>query len=265
MEDIYKRLFSCKFWILLLGVIIVIFLVNAILGTNNAYSLLITSVIASILASYLVGVFFQYFLMDEISKEHLKIIEHKDEFNKSGILKYYSSFKNCVEDLRGDIRSAKHLSLYVAYGHTTINMLSEEISILLSKEGNSLKIYFMDETNPFLPGYAKLWGYTEENLKNKINESIDLIKNKRDELIRQNRFKGKLEVFQLLKYPIHYSFYFCDDILYFVPSKHYESKDFVPLTLKAQKSTIKGALYNKISEDLSLIDKAKDGIKELKL
>jgi hypothetical protein len=263
MEDIYKRLFSCKFWVLLLIVTIVIFLVNAILGTNNAYSLLITSVIASILASFLVGVFFQYFLMDEISKEHLKIIEHKDEFNKSGILKYYSSFKNCVEDLRTDIRSTKRLTLYVAYGNTALNMLSEEISNLLSKEGSTLNIYFLDATNPFLSGYAKLWGYTEENLKKKINDSIELLKNKKEELSRQNRLKGELNVFLLLKYPIHYSFYFCDDILYFVPSKHYESKEFVPLTIKAQKSTIKGALYNKISEDLSLIDKAEVGVKKL--
>ncbi|MDX8338771.1 hypothetical protein SLH46_06240 [Draconibacterium sp. IB214405] len=230
---------------------------------EDSLKTIINAIFFSLVSSFLVGLYFQIVLKDQISKEHLKIIEYRDDFYKAGIIKYYPSFKDCIENLRQDIRKSKNVKIYVTYGSTILNTLSEDISDLLSRKDSKLEVVLMGEKNPFALGYAELWNYSEEQLKNKITESFELLKNKKGELIKQNKLKGKMELFKNNKYPFNSSFYICDNLIYFVPSKHYESKDFVPMTIKAQNTDTEGALYNKVTQDLDFIFKSGKGIEKI--
>ena len=261
--DKSKNLFKCRYLILISISIIIYLCLNYVFEIESSLLITINSVVFSVIASFLVGVYFQFKLKDEISQEHLKIIEHKDEFNKSGIIKYCGSFKDILEDLRFTMREAKNITIYVTYGSTILNTLNEEISHCLSRKNRTLKLFLLDIESPFIKGYEQLWNYKEGALKNKIQESIKLLKNKISELNKQNELKGELEIYSIKKYPVNYSFYICDDLIYFVPSKHYESKEFVPLVIKAQKTIDKNALYNKICRDIELIMNSEQGIQKM--
>lgn len=254
--DKSKNLFKCRYLLLILASVIVYLLLNHAFTIEPVLLTTINSVVFSVVASFLVGVYFQYKLKDEISQEHLRIIEHKNEFNKSGIIQYSGSFSEILEDLRLTISDSKEVTIYIAYGRTVLNNLKESINKLLNKRGTILNIYLLDKENPFISGYEKLWGYKEGKLVSLIDETKELLEDKIGELKKQDDLRGELNIYSNKKYPIHSSFYFCDDVIYFVPSKHYGSRDFVPPVIKAQRTIEKTALYNKVSKDLLEIKKS---------
>lgn len=187
-------------------------------------------------------------------------MEFLNEKNKSGIVKYYGSFKEASEDIRKELIRSKISHIYLMYGSTILNTLSEEISFLLSKKNTSLNVYLMDESNPFLEASSKIWSlknesYSFANLQERINNSLDLFKEKRNHLKSENSLNGELNVFKNKKSTINYSFYLFDEKLFFVPSKNVSTKEFIPMTILADKTPDKNknALYNKIKYELELM------------
>lgn len=246
-----KKLFQCRYLVLILVSVLVYVLINFVFEISQAFKDVFNPVFLSVAASFLVGVYFQYKLKDEISTDHLKIMEFQSEYNSSGIIKYYSSFKLCEQDLREEILKTKTLTIYIAYGATVINTLSEQINFMLSDKNKKVNIAFLDETNPFLDGLASIWGYKKDELVLKIEASKKVVNNLADENKNNN-----LIIIKNTKFPINYSFYLLDNLVYFVPTKLCNPKSFTPFTLKAQKTADDQALFGKIKEDwekLSLI------------
>lgn len=243
-KKMIKKLVKCRYWVLLLLVTLIFVGLNYVFPLSNNVLLILNPVMLSVFASFLVGVYFQYKLKSEISSEHLKIMEFKSEYNSSGIIKYYSSFKQCEHDLRMDLLKTQNVTIYLAYGATVINSLSEQINFILSDKKKKLNISFLSETNPFLDGLAAHWNYTAEELKSKINSSKKIV----EDLAAENKNEN-LNIYENNMHPINYSFYLLDDIVYFVPTKLCNPKSFTPFTIKAQRTIDNGALYGKVKED----------------
>jgi hypothetical protein len=242
--DKNRRLFKCRYQILVLVFILFFLVINYALDFKESYLITINAILFSLIASFLVGIYFQYVVKDEISTEHLKIMEFKDEYNKSGIIEYYSSFKNCEYELRKDILKTNSLTIYITYGATVLNNLSEQIYFMLSDKKKEVEIVLMSEDNPFLPGLAQQWGYEIEELKRRITDSKKLIQD-----IKDNSIYNNLTITENRLFPVNYSFYLLDTVLYFVPTKLCNPKSFTPLVIKANRTIDDRSLYGKISED----------------
>ena len=98
-----KKLFKCQYYLLVLILVLVFVFLNYILNVSQECLEIFNPVFCSVSASFLVGIYFQYKIKGEISDEHLKIMEFQQEYHSSGIIKYYSSFKDCEQDLRNDL------------------------------------------------------------------------------------------------------------------------------------------------------------------
>jgi len=239
-----KKLFKCRYWVLIFVVILLFIGLNYVISIPETLLLIINPVIISVAASFLVGVYFQYKLKAEISTEHLRIMEFQAEYNASGIVKFYPSFKICEQDLRNELLSTKNLIIYIAYGSTVINNLSEQINFILSDKKKKVKIAFLDEANPFFEGTAKHWNYKKEDLLKRIEDSKNILKN-----IAHESGNNNLEIFENKNYPVNYSFYLLDDFVYFIPSKLCHPKSFTPFTIKARRTIDSQDLYGKVKED----------------
>jgi hypothetical protein len=140
------------------------------------------------------------------------------------------------------------------YGYTIFNNLSQEINRKLMDKNSVINIYMIDPDNVFVSSYSNHW-YNDngEKLKSKINESQEFLLSKINELNKRNEINGELNIFVNIKNPINYSFYLFDKKAFFVPSKNVTTKEFVPLTLEAEKTSDPEALYNKIRTELNMM------------
>nr|WP_320118661.1 hypothetical protein [uncultured Marinifilum sp.] len=258
--DAYLKIFTCKLTVYTLVVILLIILSIWIFGSDNQLLLVAISIGTSVYASFLVGAFFQNLMKEDFSKEHFAIMQHKDAFNDSGIIKYYGNFKLATYDLKKSIQNSQKVTIYFTYGYSLLNSLSEEINSLLRKKDAEINVFMLSKKNPFIDNLSDLW---KLKVKSKITESQEILDHKVSELKKRGELNGKLNKYQILKYPINYSFYICDDVIYFSPSKMYESKEWVPLVIKAQKTINKEGIYNKILGEFDLMRKSNGGIDKI--
>lgn len=226
-----------------------------------------TAMVTSIVASFIVGAFFQFSIQEDISKEHLDIMKFLHEKNESGLIKYYGSFKDSILDIRSEVRSSKTTKLYVMYGSTILNSISEDLSFALSKKDTAIEVYIMDPENKFISGFADLWKeqkLDEEGIKSKIEDTKILLKSKFEELNKRNALNGSLKLFYIKKNPVSHSYYLFDDKVFFVPSKNVSTKEFVPFTILAQESANPNGIFKKISKELSMM-KSDNCFEEIRL
>lgn len=254
-KEPFKRLFNLKIIIFILICIIALVILICKFQSEEWFDW-VTAAIVSVLTSFLLGAFFQFSIQDEISKEHLSIMEFLNEKNKSGILKYYGSFKNSVEEIKKELRQSKQTNIYVVYGYTIFNDLSEEISFKLSQAESVVNIYIMDPENAFVKSYSKHWYEDDgEKVKLKIEESKNLLLKKTRDLSKRGNFKGELNIYLNKVNPVNYSFYLFDNKVFYVPSKNVTTKEFIPLCIMAEKTSDPSAIYNKIAMELDMMKK----------
>lgn len=255
MDKILKKLFLSKLGLILLVCVLALITFNYFRFLSEEWTLIINAISTSIIASFLVGAYFQFNIKDEISKDHIEIIRIKDELNKSGILKYYGSFKDCIMDLKEDVLKSKKITIYLNFGNTILNLLSDELVESYKKE-KDIRIFILNNDNKFIEGLGALWGsnnhdYDKEGIIKKIDSSLNSLKAAIKEVKSKNELKANIEIYQLRLNPVFYSFYILDDKIYYTPSKIVASKNFPPLTILAQKTSNKGSIYNKCSYELN--------------
>lgn len=252
MDDIFKKLFTYKLVIYVLVFIIFMIILNHFFYNASWYNW-VTAMLTSIVASFLVGAFFQFSIKDDISKDHKSIMDYLNEKNSSGIIKYYGNFGDSIEDIKKEFLKSKKVDIYLTYGYTILNNLSDSINFNLTLKENEINIFLMNEKNPFISSLAKFWYGNDdsEKLINKINDSTRLIKNKYKELKNRNALNGKINLYSNVKSPVNYSFYLFDNKIFFIPSKNITTKEFTPITILAQKTSVENSLFRKVSEELS--------------
>ncbi|MCL3779516.1 hypothetical protein EMN47_03845 [Prolixibacteraceae bacterium JC049] len=261
--DTYLKIFCCKLSVYTLVVVLLIILSIWIFGSDNQLLLVAISIGTSIYASFLVGAFFQNLMKEDFSKEHFMIMQHKDALNESGIVKYYGSFKDAVQDLKCSIQRSEKVIMYFAYGYSLLNNLSEELSDMLRRKDSEINIYMLAEDNPFVKTLQDYWKI--KDFGTKIKDSKEILQNKLKELSNNKELNGELKLYLNKKYPINYSFYICDDEIYVVPSKIYDAKEWVPFAIRAQKTINKKALYNKFVREFELMHKKETPFEEVNL
>jgi hypothetical protein len=245
----FRGVFNLRVLLFVAVITIIMMALNNCYGLEDWYPW-VTGIIASIVASILVGAYYEFVQKEQISSEHLKIMEYLNEKNSSGIIKYYGKFSESVKDISDEVTKGNKVDIYLTYGYTILNSLSHQINYILSKEGSEVNIYIMGSNNPFLEAYSKFW-YGDENtdkLNKKIVETIALLKNK-----NRNSMNGSLNVFFNEKSPVNYSFYLFEDKVFYVPTKNTQSKEFSPITILAQKTSVEDSLFNKIRYELNIM------------
>ena len=253
-KDVYKRAFSLRFY-LFIAVIFILLLIFYNCFSDQAWFLWIFAIISSVIGALLVGVYYDFIQKEEISNEHLKIMEYLNENkNSSGIIKYYPSFEDSINDIRNAVidNNNNELDIYLTYGYTILNNLRNDINYMLSRENTVVNIYLMGKKNPFIDAYSKFWyGDGLAKLEQKLDQSIQELKDNFKDLNNRNALIGELKVFINNVSPVNYSFYQFEEELFFVPSKNIETKGFSPITIRAQRTSVKDSLYNKVATELN--------------
>lgn len=242
--------------IFLIGIIALLALDGVFNDRENLITLIKEIVIVAT-AAFLVSAYFEYYLRKEISNEFIKIIEMKEEFGKSGIEKYISNFKDI--ELRAYFKNdIKKVDIYLNFGSTVFNLISDSISNYCKKKDVELNIYMLSPENKFIIGLGELWGktnpiYSEQGIKTKINNTISMLSTTFEELKAKNELNAKIRIYLLKRNPVFYSFYRFDDEMIYVPLKHVENKDLIPLSLIVKKTINTDGIYNKSMQELEMI------------
>jgi len=247
----YRGIFTLRYLLFICSVVITMLILSCFFGKEDWYPW-ITGIIASVVTSILVGAFYEFIQKEQISEEHLSIMEYLNEKNSSGIIKYYGNFIESTKEISSEVSESQKIDIYLTYGYTILNTLSHQISFALSKKDTEVNIYLMSDDNPFSKSYSKFW-FNEDNnnkFKQKSEETLRLLKGKYNELRKNNSLNGEFNVYMNKKSPVNYSFYLFDDKLFFVPSKNTQSKEFSPVCILAQKTSVDNALYNKVNKEL---------------
>lgn len=253
-KDKNKKIFSLRFYVFAL-ILFITLLLTYNLFSNQTWFLWVSGIISSLFGAILVGVYYDYVQKEAISNEHLEIMNYLNEKNSSGIIKYFGNFMDSIKDISIETSESKRIDIYLTYGYTILNTLSHQISFALSKKDTEINIYLMSDENPFSKSYSKFWFNNDDNdkFKQKSEETIRLLKGKYKQLKRTNALNGKFNVYLNKKSPVNYSFYLFDDKLFFVPSKNTQSKEFSPICILAQKTSVENALFNKVDKELEIL------------
>lgn len=253
-KDVYKKAFGLRFY-LFIAIIFILLLIFYNFFSDQAWFLWIFSIISSIIGALLVGVYYDFVQKDEISNEHLKIMEYLNEKNSSGIIKYYPTFEDSISDIRRAVidNNNNELDIYLTYGYTILNNLRNDINYMLSRENTVVNIYLMGKKNPFMDAYSKFWygDGQRAKLEQKVDQSIQELKDNYDDLTKRKALIGKLNIYINDVSPVNYSFYRFEEELFFVPTKNIETKGFSPITILAQRTSVKDSLYNKVTTELN--------------
>lgn len=250
-NKIFKKIFNLRILLLIAIAIILMLLLSNCYGTESWYPWVI-AITSSIIASFMIGIWYQFIQIEQVSDEHLKIMEYLNEKNSSGITKYYGNFGDSIEDIKKEFLISKKVDIYLTYGYTILNNLSDSINYNLSIKENEVNIFIMDKKNPFISSLSKFWygDNQTEKLANRITETECLIINKYKELKNRNSLNGKIKLYSNKNSPVNYSFYLFDEKVFFVPSKNILTKEIAPITILAQKTSVKNSLYKKVSKEL---------------
>lgn len=216
----------------------------------------VSSLLSAIIASFCVGVFFDYRISHKQLEDFENLYAISKQHDKSGIKNYYNSFEEF--DLNSFLQGKKQIDIYANFANTVLGKIKDTMFDLLKTKGVTINVFILHKENKFIPGLGELWReyseqYNEEGIKNKIDYSIDQLVATVKELKRRKDFKASLNVYQLKKHPVFYSFYRVDDQILFVPSKIVSSKLFPPMAILANKTTDSTGIYKKCTNELENI------------
>jgi len=216
-----------------------------------------------VIASVLVGMYYDNSIRVQLTDEIIGKIKLKDEIIKSGITSYYSNFG--AIDLKKYFAEAKKVDIYVNYANTLFNQIGDTIEIFLQTKKREINIYLLSEDNKFIQGLGAHWGYNdsgsdETQIKTKIASSIALLIKTCTQLKSKNKLKAKITISKLNRHPVFYSFYRFDDIIILVPSKLVQSKNFRPLAFIAENGEYEDDIYKKCSKELEDIKSSENAL-----
>jgi len=269
MKILKKNFKVTQFQIIVLLVLVIIIFVSRFViqeKISSDLSFFIINISSAIIASILVGIYYDNSIRRELSDEILSKVKLRDEVVRSGIVSYYSSFTDIP--LRNYFESSKNVEIYVHYAQTLFNQIGDILEKFVQVKKNELNIFLLHEDNKFLVGLGAHWGFNdiesdENHLKNKINASTQLLLKTFKDLQSKNKLKAKIRIYKLKRHPVFYSFYFFDDYIIFVPSKLVQNKNFKPLAFIAKKGNSDGDIYDKCFAEINDIKSTVDAIEEV--
>lgn len=215
-------------------------------------------------AAIIVGLYFEFKLRREISLEFTRIIEIKEKFGKSGIVKYFSNFNDA--DIRSyfDKKSNK-IDIYVNYANTFFKSIEDKLETICKRDDLELNIFLLSQDNKFISGLGELWGksnkeYDETGIKSKIESTCNLLKKLFERLKSEELLKARIKVYVLKRHPVFHSLYRFDDEMFYVPLKVIESKSFIPFTFLVHKTINSDGIYYKCMQELENIKQDQNSV-----
>ena len=268
------RIFASKvFWIIFSTILLLlcgIFLLEGYAeeswGWSTTWVSLLKTLFITLLATTLIGSFFEYGLRFQLTRDFKQYLDFNFEKNLIGLIKYYPSWKNL--SLGDFFKKGHNIKIYVNYARSVFDNNQEEMHELLQRRNVNLEIFMLAEDNPFLESLGQLWGindpaYNADGLRKKIRESRKILLDAIEHLAKDDKLNAKVAIFQLHRHPVFYSFYMSDNEILFVPSKIIGLKRFRPFVLHVKDTGAEKDIYNHCLTELEEIKKFEGAISEV--
>lgn len=243
-----KQINLLYFSILSIIIIFLLFFINT--TTTN----LIATVLVSIIASVIVSIYYNKELHDSM-----------DKYNKIGLVNYFDNFEDAQDEIRKKIQKATKVDIYVMYADRFFNTSSSALIKLLAKENTKLRCFIYSKSNEFIRAYCNHWTYglseSEYNITG-VGSKIDGVEKLIKRLNNRKNDNSFVELYEIKRSPISYSFYRIDNELYFVPSKNITSKEVKPAVFHFKKTKNETAMFSKIEAELNQMISSKEVIKQ---
>lgn len=214
------------------------------------------AIIIGLISSFLIG----FISVKDQFEKQIKVLGVSKEVLKSGFLNFFGDWEDV--NLVSHLKDSKEITFYFVYAGTVLGDVSRVLKEKLQQKDVSIKIYLMHEENHFVDALGKLWGkdreaYNAEGIRNKIQDSTELLLSIKKNLEKRGKLKADFEVYKLLYHPVFFSFYIFDKKIIFSPSKNIEKKLFSTPSILCKKTDTKG-LYDWCSKQVDEIDEIGD-------
>lgn len=214
---------------------------------------LVLNLSLAFLASIFTGIYYEFAIRKEFKDEIIQLLKLNNEISKSGIVNYYSNFSDIK--LASLLERSKEIEIYLTYGQTVLNGINSSIELFLTKKGNKFTIYISHEDNLFVDALGAHWGYKQtsynsQGIKTKIGETKELLSDIIRRLITKKQLRATIQIFQLHRHPVFYSFYRFDNTMIFSPSKISESKTIKPMAFIVSKSNNENGIFERCMAEL---------------
>lgn len=134
----------------------------------------------------------------------IKIFAISSSVKDSGLLDIMTDSRDY--SFKSILRGAAHFTAIMNDGRTWVLQHYSDLQVRMDTKGYTTDFYLVDPDGPFIPALARKTKYGEEDLRNKIRESVDNIK----QLYDGSSKKGNITISFLKNYPTQ-SVYFADD------------------------------------------------------
>jgi hypothetical protein len=128
---------------------------------------------ASVIAtSGIFALIYEIFIRKQQTDFVLESIELKESIIEAGLVNLESNYLDF--DFSKAIKEARTIRLFVLYAHVWLNRFSIEIKDHLNSDNSSLVLCVPSFDNDFIKPLSMQFGYTEDEIKQKIGESISI-------------------------------------------------------------------------------------------
>ena len=201
---------------------------------------------ASVIATS--GVFslmYEIFIRRQQTDFVLESIELKESIIEAGIVNVYSNYLDF--DFSKAIKHSHSIRLFVLYAAVWLNRYTIEIKDYITQENHSLTLCVPSLDNNFIRPLSIQFGYSEEDVRRKISESISLMV--RPALKKQLGKGSKLKIYMHSARP-SYSMYQFDDVV--LVGNYYcsNARRRAPMFVFKDKP---GSLFEEFNSDLSQV------------
>ena len=126
---------------------------------------------ASVIAtSGVFAVVYELFIRRQQTRYVLEALDLRESMIRSGLDDVATNYMDY--DYAGQIKNAQGITIFVLYAQTWISRYAPELNEFLRQPRHSLTLCVPAFDNAFLAPLAKQFGYTEDDLRHKIAESI---------------------------------------------------------------------------------------------
>jgi hypothetical protein len=247
------------YWIVGLFVIAVVLIIgsstNWFLNWELSYNTFLYDLGYAILIGLIPSVLIGYISFKWQFERQLEVLNVSKNIIDAGVSDYNENWNPLI--LEGRLKDAKNVEMYMTYGRTVINNIRLSLKSKLQDEGFSIKIYIIDEKNPFVEYLGSFWAkdnnkYNSDGIRTGIGDSLEELKTIKENLKKNGTLNGNIEIYKLKYHPVFFSFYRFDDEIVFVPTKNVVKKNH-PISSFVCNKTSDGGLFNWCNDQINEI------------
>lgn len=241
VPDIWNVLSPASLIMVIIG--LVSFIVGIVVDAETV-SVVFKELGAVLLISGTVSILQQNFNKKKERQDLGEILKIRQDILESGLMEIFTDTKDF--SFRQPLKSSRKFIAIMNDGRRWVDNNLEELKERFNTKGTETVFFLVDPDGLFIPALAKKTDYSEERLKEKIEETVNNLNN----AFTQSGRKGSLSIHFLKNYPTESVYYFDNEV---VVSQYQNAsgKSTVPAlkySYKAGTESIADFLYRDLEE-----------------